>query len=321
MIFLAPKKKSFISLLNIIALTFTLSLPVLANTSDWGMVRHFEKNTELANNGNIQAMYDLGRLYERGRGTNKNLTQAIKWFQQAASNGNSAAQARLGILYFEGRGVKQNYRKAYTYLSAAAKENSPSALFQLANMYELGTGVTQNLQKAIAWYKKADKNGHYLAKAKVTRLEKSLNSGASINQATAPSPLIQAILKGHWLKRKSAVGYLPSNISSCAKDSYNSMHCTSEAQKRSTGSEIITYKTESIITATSEIAFNVEYRNNVLDITLINQKDGDGETIEQSASRIKKGKQSKKRSLKCILKNKTTSECSRGSTTFNLVRK
>ena len=321
--------KSALSALSIGILSLMLCLPASANPDDWGMVQRFNKQKTLADQGNIKAMYDVGKLYERGRGVKKDIIKAAEFFQKSASAGYPSAQARLGILYFEGRGVKQNYNKALSLLNAAANENIPSAQFQLANMYELGTGVSQNLQKAIAWYKKADKYGYYLAKAKVERLEKLLKTGGTIKRKTkaqavtkakkAPSPLIQSLLSGRWLKRKSAVGYLPSVIANCSKDSYNSMHCISTSQERSTGSEIITYNTESVIKAKNKSNFSIVYSNNVLDVALLTVEDGDGEAIEQAPSRIKKGKHGKKRTLNCRLKNKKSITCSKGSSDFELV--
>ncbi len=321
--------KSLLSILSIVFLSLTLSLPASANPDDWGMVQRFNKQNELASQGNIKAMYDVGKLYERGRGVKKDISKAADFFQKSASARYPSAQARLGILYFEGRGVKQNYKKAISLLNSAAKKNIPSAQFQLANMYELGTGVSQNLPKAIAWYKKADQYGYYLAKAKVTRLQKLLKTGGSIKRKAtsqavtkakkAPSPLIQALLSGRWLKRKSAVGYLPSIIANCSKDSYNSMHCISTSQERSTGSEIITYNTESVITAKNKSNFSIVYSNNVLDVALLTVEDGDGEVVEQAPSRIKKGKHGKKRTLNCRLKNNKSVKCSKGSSDFELV--
>lgn len=304
-------------------------VPVSANPGDWGMVQRFNKQNKLATEGNVKAMYDVGKLYERGRGVNKDMAKAAEWFQKAADGGNASAQARLGILYFEGRGVKQNYNSALKLLNSAAKANVPSAQYQLANMYELGTGVKQNLKKSIFWYQKADKYGYYLAKAKVTRLQKLLKSGGTINRKAtpqavanakkAPSPLIQKIINGRWNKRNKAVGYLPSSIANCSKDSYNTMRCISTSQERSTGSEIITYNTESVITTKGKNKFDVSYSNNVLEVALLTVEDGDGETIEQAPSRIKTGKQGKKRKLKCSLKNNKTIACSKGTSSFDLV--
>lgn len=321
--------KVLLTTLSFLLLSLILSMPASANPDDWGMVQRFNKQLSLAKQGNVKAMYDVGKLYERGRGVVKDMSKAADFFQQSANSGNPSAQGRLGILYFEGRGVKQNYNKALSLLNSAANKNIPSAQFQLANMYELGTGVNQSLSTAIAWYKKADKYGYYLAKAKVTRLQKLLSTGGSVKRKAtpqavikakkAPSQLIQSILKGKWLKRKKSVGYLPSPITNCAKDSYSSMRCISTSQERSTGSELITFNTESVITTKNKTNFVVVYTNNVLEVALLSVEDGDGEVIEQAASRIKPGKQGKKRTLNCSLKNKKSVTCTKGASSFELV--
>ena len=320
---LLPPKKSLFSILTILFVTLTLSIPATANIGDWGMVQHFNKLKEMAESGKVQAMYDVGKLYERGRGVNKNRIKAAEWFQKAALSGHASAQARLGILYFEGRGVNQDYNKALRLLNAAAKQKIPSAYYQLANMYELGTGVKQDLYKSIAWYQKAKQSGYYLAEDKIKRLQKRLHTGAVNNKSTQSSksalPLIQTLLKGRWLKSKVAVGYLPSIITNCSKNSYSAIRCISTSQERSTGTEIITYNTESIITATSAKSFNIVYTNNVLEVSPLASVDGDGQTIKKSSSRIKKGKQGKKRKLTCKLKNNKTLTCSKSSSTFILV--
>ena len=319
--FFTPRNKSFI----FITLFFTIlisPIPASANIADWGMVQQFNKKLEQANAGKIQAMYDVGNLYMRGRGVNRNMTEAAKWFKKAADSGNASAQARLGILYFEGRGVKQNYSQALKLLNAAAKQNIPSAYYQLANMYELGTGVRQDLHKSIAWYKKAEQSGYYLAKAKIERLSKRLGngtvntSGAAQNSVT---PLMNTLLRGRWLKRKTAVGYLPSNIANCSKESANTFHCISTSQERSTGKEVVTFNTESVVTLKNNKQFNISYSNNVLDVELQETIDANGQRVTATSSRIKKGKQGRKRQLNCVLKNKKTISCSKGASSFNLL--
>lgn len=318
----------FLTLLLISGIT--LPFIATANTADWGLVQRFNKQNTLANAGNVKAMYDVGKLYERGRGVDKDIVKAVSWFQRAATAGNASAQARLGILYFEGRGVEQNYEKALKLLNSAAEKNIPSALFQLANMYELGTGVSQNLQLAVNWYKKADQFGYYLAKAKVERLQKILTTDDPVQRTPSPkavviekkvtSPLIQSLISGRWFKRKTAIGYLPSNITNCAKDSHNTMHCISTSQERSTGLEVITYITESDIIVKDKTSFDIVYAHNVLDVALLETEDGDGNTIVGSASRIKKGDQGKKHTLQCNLKSSNIINCSKGSSTFDLIK-
>ena len=325
MLLFSPPKKSLVFATLFFALFFT-SFPSSANIGDWGMVQQFNKTLEMANNGKIQSMYDVGNLYMRGRGVNRNMAKAADWFKKAASTGHAAAQAKLGILYFEGRGVKQNYQKSIKLLNAAAKQNVPSAYYQLANMFELGTGVPQDLHQSIYWYKKADKSGYYLAKAKIERLSKRLENGTvssssrnSVSTRATVSPIMKTILRGRWIKRKSAVGYLPSNIANCAKDSANTLRCISTSQERSTGSEIITYNTESLITIKNNKTFNITYSNNVLDVTVQAVEDGNGQLVKPTTSRIKKGKQGKQRRLNCTLKNNKTISCSKGASSFKLV--
>ena len=324
------KKLPLLVLALLVITGITTPLTATANTADWGLVQRFNKQNKLANEGNVKAMYDIGKLYERGRGVDKDIVKAASWYQRAATAGNASAQARLGILYFEGRGVEQNYEKALKLLNSAAEKNIPSALFQLANMYELGTGVSQNLQLAVNWYKKADEFGYYLAKAKVERLQKILTAGDQVQRKTNPkavaiekkvtSPLIQSLISGRWFKRKTAIGYLPSNITNCAKDTYNTMHCISTSQERSTGLEVITYITESDIIVNDKTSFDIVYANNVLDVALLETEDGDGNTIVAATSRIKKGDQGKKHTLKCNLKSSNLVNCSKGSSTFDLIK-
>ena len=317
-------------------LAFTISIPVSANQDDWVLVDRFNRQLNDAKAGKVKAMYAVGKLYERGRGTNIDLKVAAEWYQKAATAGQTSAQSRLGIMYFEGRGVEQNYGKALQLLNSAAKDNVPSAQYQLANMYELGTGVPQNLETAIHWYTESDKYGYYLAKKKVKRLKALLDAGEATKPVAstkvvvasakvvkkapkAPSVAIQMITKGLWFKRKKAVGYLPSNITNCVSKDHNELNCISTSQERSTGTEIITYNTESDITIKNKTSFEVTYANNVLEVAALEAEDGDGNVIEQTPSRIKKGQQGKTRTLKCQIKNKNLISCSKGTSSFDLI--
>ena len=261
--------------------------------------------------------------------------QSVKNTDSAENKGYDAGKKVSGIkrhIAVDTQGLPHAIHVAFICVAGkvqkAVEELRKETQYQLANMYELGTGVSQNLKKAIYWYKKSDEFGYYLAKAKVIRLQKLLKTGGSIKRNTtsqavtkakkAPSPLIQTITNGQWFKRKKAAGYLPSNITNCVNDSYNSLHCISTSQERSTGSEIITYNTESNITIKNKTSFDIIYTNNVLKVTTLAVEDGDGDIIEQSPSRIKKGKQSKKRKLVCHIKGKNSISCTKGSSSFNL---
>ena len=143
-------KVTQLKVLSLLLITLCISLPLQANQDDWVLVDRFKRQLASAEQGKVKAMYAVGKLYERGRGVQRDLTKAAEWYQKAADAGQTSAQSRLGIMYFEGRGVPQDYDKALKLLQAAARDNVPSAQYQMANMYELGTGVPQDLEKAIS---------------------------------------------------------------------------------------------------------------------------------------------------------------------------
>ncbi len=327
-----------VKILPVIAiLLVTAGLPVIsahaAYQDDWVLIDRFNRLLKQAKAGKVQAMYDVARLYEQGRGTDKDIKQAAKWYQQAADAGLEYAMARLGILYFEGRGVAQNYQQALKLLTKAARANVPSAQYQLANMYELGTGLPQNRQKALYWYQQAEKYGYYLAAEKIKRLKKQGTTTISANPgsrtgtidrgsaASVPASLLKILTSGQWFKSSRPVAYLPSNITNCVNNNFTSLHCVSSATERSTGMEIITFNTESRIRVKDNTHFEVIYSRNVIDVKPLRVEDGDGNIIEHGPSRIKKGRQGKKHVLSCRLKNKTRITCSKGTTTLELVKR
>lgn len=52
-----------------------------------------------AKQGNAQAQYLLGTLYERGRGVGQNSNRAMEWYKKALGNGNMDAACPLARLY------------------------------------------------------------------------------------------------------------------------------------------------------------------------------------------------------------------------------
>ena len=48
-----------------------------------------------AEQGISSAQYNLGRMYEKGRGVLKDKNEALKWYKQAAEKGNADAQKAL----------------------------------------------------------------------------------------------------------------------------------------------------------------------------------------------------------------------------------
>ena len=62
--------------------------------------------------GDKNAQFNLGLMYEQGKGVAQDQEEAVKWFRQAAEQGNMMAQNNLGSIYENGKGVAQDLQKA-----------------------------------------------------------------------------------------------------------------------------------------------------------------------------------------------------------------
>ncbi len=74
----------------------------------------------LAAQGDGAAQYNLGTLYNSGRGVTKDLTMAASWYEKAARQGKALAQLAIGAMYRNGQGVEVDYPRAYMWLTMAA---------------------------------------------------------------------------------------------------------------------------------------------------------------------------------------------------------
>ncbi|PIR31615.1 MAG: hypothetical protein COV36_07770 [Alphaproteobacteria bacterium CG11_big_fil_rev_8_21_14_0_20_44_7] len=77
---------------------------------------------------------------------------SAKWFIDKAESGDAAAQNDLGVMYRRGRGVEKDDKKAFMWFEKSAAQGSTNAMLNLASMYKLGEGTEQNLELAYAWY-------------------------------------------------------------------------------------------------------------------------------------------------------------------------
>jgi TPR repeat protein len=75
----------------------------------------------LADEGNAQAQYNVGEMYENGWGRPHDNSAAAHWYQKAADQGYATAQMALGHMYNFGFGVPQTSR-----LQCAGIEKPPT---------------------------------------------------------------------------------------------------------------------------------------------------------------------------------------------------
>lgn len=121
----------------------------------------FNELKPLAEQGNPEAQYKLGVLFDAGQGVVRDPKQAFFWYHQAAIQGYVKAQYNLGWMYFNGNGVAQDYAQALLWYKKSAAQGHASAYVGLGYMYDAGLGgVAQSDKQSAAWYRKAAELGN-----------------------------------------------------------------------------------------------------------------------------------------------------------------
>lgn len=120
---------------------------------------------ELATKGDAQSQFFLGVLYDQGtEAVPKDDEAASTWFEAAARQGHVNAQFNLGNAYKRGRGVTQSEEQAVLWWQKAADLGSPNAQFNLAIQYYQGLGIEKNWDMAVHYFNMAARNGHSKAR-------------------------------------------------------------------------------------------------------------------------------------------------------------
>ena len=74
----------------------------------------------LADQGDADAQFNLGTMYDNGDGVPENDKTAVKWLTLAAKQGVARAQSNLGVMYSNGEGVLTDTKRAYMWYNLAS---------------------------------------------------------------------------------------------------------------------------------------------------------------------------------------------------------
>ncbi len=118
--------------------------------------------------------------------------KALQTFVPLAETSNHAyAQYFLGRMYEEGRGVERNPETAAKWYRKAAEKGVPDAQFRLAGCYERGAGVPQDMEYAYGWYSVAA----HLGNAKASAGMKTTAAQLSTTEQKAANELAQDLIQ------------------------------------------------------------------------------------------------------------------------------
>jgi len=95
----------------------------------------FADTLQLAEQGDPEAQFSLGLIYDTGREDKRDPERAVYWYSKAAKAGIAGACLYLGMKYEFGTGVQQNRTQAQYWYKQAALKGWPQAAFLLGTLY------------------------------------------------------------------------------------------------------------------------------------------------------------------------------------------
>ena len=142
-------------------------------------IQQLQENLKAAREGDAEAQFRVGKMYFRGAGVGRDLSEAVRWFRLAADQGMAVAMSELGFMYRFGLGVSRNEMESTRLHQAAAEKGDQTddeeavgwfrkaaeggyahAQWSFGNMYAVGREVPQDDNEAFRWYHEAAKQKH-----------------------------------------------------------------------------------------------------------------------------------------------------------------
>jgi hypothetical protein len=152
-----------------------------------------EAYRKAAEQGNPQAQFNLGKLYEQGSGVPQSYALAAKWYYMSALQGNAEAYCSIGMMNELGLGVARNYKHAILRYREASELGYAEAYRRLGKILAEGRGVEVDLVQSHKWFDLAYKAGIESVGNDLKQIEGKMNA-KQIDQARQ---LVQEWLKTH----------------------------------------------------------------------------------------------------------------------------
>ncbi|MHB8065391.1 MAG: MobP3 family relaxase, partial [Ruminiclostridium sp.] len=142
----------------------------------------FEKSLELllaeAENGNVLAMHDLGRIHANGLGVDGDNDKAHEYYEKALSGFEQVeaqkawkySEYRIGKMFAQGLGTEQDYETAAQWFELSTEKKYKYAQYSLGGLYYRGQGVEPDFQTAFSLYLKSAEQGFPYADYEVAKM-------------------------------------------------------------------------------------------------------------------------------------------------------
>ena len=104
----------------------------------------------IAKQGNAEAQFSVGLLFDQGLNVIPDYKIAVKWFTLASKQGHIFAQSNLGWKYHKGQGVAKDNVHAFKWWSIAASKGHENAPYFLSVVSQRMTQSDILLAKSLA---------------------------------------------------------------------------------------------------------------------------------------------------------------------------
>ncbi|MCL9781762.1 sel1 repeat family protein [Vibrio sp. S4M6] len=129
--------------------------------------------------GSVQAKYEVGLCYFKGRGTTKDIAKGVDFIKQAAKENYITALIYLGDWFSSAQNPQKNFQDAIAWYKQAAQLKSNQGRIKLGKSYISGMGTPPNHSLGVYWLERAAEKGD--AQAMYLAGEAWINKGSSGN--------------------------------------------------------------------------------------------------------------------------------------------
>ncbi|HHF7347772.1 TPA: tetratricopeptide repeat protein [Legionella feeleii] len=198
----------------------SVALGFIYDTVDDNYLKALENYQLAAEKNDAVGQYNLGLVYEDGKGLPVDYVKAKDFYTKAASLGYSKAMTQLADLYFSGALGSRDEQQALHWYKKSAALGDGDALYQLGLLSETGVATKLDFANATSYYQQAAAKGNEKAKLALARMyqyglgipkdneqaARLYGELAANNNAYAQYQLAQMYLDGLLGERKPELG-------------------------------------------------------------------------------------------------------------------
>lgn len=138
--------------------------------------------------GDTEAQYNLGFMYETGWGVPVNDKEAVRWYRDAAEMQHDVAQLRLGMMTIVGVGTEQNIAAGVDLIRNAAENGNRIAEAIIQDIYDVGELTEEQSTRIIAGLRRMLDEGEAKTLATLRQSLRDVHKRKTQTAATTTAP-------------------------------------------------------------------------------------------------------------------------------------